>query len=98
MIARMFSKGRPIAAWVSVTRIGRSIRMGFWIISSIHSLLGRSSSVVSPSSLKRFSFVRIRANGSMSSSVQILSSSSAVGGVSRYSMISGEQPFSFRGV
>ena len=55
MIARMFSRGRPIAAWVSVTRIGRSIRIGFLIIIASHSWRRRVSVVDSPSSWNLFS-------------------------------------------
>ena len=95
MIFSTFSGGLPIAALFSVTTMGLSIRMGLETIAAIRVSSSRLA-LSSPRFLYSDSFFRIKVRGVRPSNSRILESSFCVGGVFKYSIISGMIPLSIR--
>ena len=95
MMLSTFSGGRPIAALFSVVTMGLSIRMGWEIIAAIRDESSRLA-LSSPRFLYSDSFFRIKVRGVRPSNFRILESSFWVGGVFKYSTISGLTPLSIR--
>ena len=94
-ISSAFSGGRPITALVLAPTIGRSIRIGCATMAAIKAASSRAASS-NPYAMYSASFFLMRARAPMPSIDNIRASSVLVGGVFKYSIISGSMPWSAR--
>lgn len=91
----MLSGGLPMAIFLPLMTIGRSIREGFSAISCSHSSPLRLSSLDSPNSLNFLSFARTRSTGSIFSPFATSANSCFERGVFKYWIMSNSILLSF---